>query len=174
MTRITDERLAEMVGAGVPCVPAQPGEIAAMVQELRASRTSPVEPGEPERLSEDRRELLMVIENVARMAEQGVLSADGGQAATEIRSLVPLRFRAASIPAQTEKVNPDVEEAIRLLEINHHLVQPPGTAESVIGALRTVDAAYHAAHAEVARLSATQTEGVRVNNDSQSDGEGVE
>lgn len=38
MTRITDERLAEMVGAGVPCVPAQPGEIAALVQELRALR----------------------------------------------------------------------------------------------------------------------------------------
>jgi hypothetical protein len=40
MTRITDERLAEMVGAGVPCVPAQPGEIAAVVQELRAIRAA--------------------------------------------------------------------------------------------------------------------------------------
>jgi hypothetical protein len=42
---------------------------------------------------EDRRELLMAIENVARMAEQGVLSADGGMAAAEIRSLIPQRFR---------------------------------------------------------------------------------
>lgn len=42
MTTITDERLAEMVGAGVPCVPAQPGEIAAVVQELRAIRSKPV------------------------------------------------------------------------------------------------------------------------------------
>lgn len=39
---ISDERLAEMVGAGVPCVPAQPGEIAAVVQELRALRSKPV------------------------------------------------------------------------------------------------------------------------------------
>lgn len=38
MTTITDARLAEMVGAGVPCVPAQPGEIAAVVQELRRLR----------------------------------------------------------------------------------------------------------------------------------------
>lgn len=38
MTTITDTRLAEMVGAGVPCVPAQPGEIAAVVQELRRLR----------------------------------------------------------------------------------------------------------------------------------------
>lgn len=42
MTKITDERLAEMVGAGVPCVPAQPGEIAAVVQELRSLRSKPV------------------------------------------------------------------------------------------------------------------------------------
>lgn len=47
-------------------------------------------------LSEDTRELLMAVENVARMAEQGVLSADGGQAAVEIRSLVPMRFRAVT------------------------------------------------------------------------------
>lgn len=44
MTKITDERLAEMVGAGVPCVPAQPGEIAAVVQELRAIRAAAAEP----------------------------------------------------------------------------------------------------------------------------------
>lgn len=40
MTTISNERLAEMVGAGVPCVPAAPGEIAAVVQELRALRAS--------------------------------------------------------------------------------------------------------------------------------------
>lgn len=39
---ISDERLSEMVGAGVPCVPAQPGEIAAVVQELRSLRSKPV------------------------------------------------------------------------------------------------------------------------------------
>lgn len=44
-------------------------------------------------LTEDRRELLMAIENAARMAEQGILSADGGQCAGEIRALVPARFR---------------------------------------------------------------------------------
>lgn len=38
---ISDERLAEMVGAGVPCLPAQPGEIAAVVQEIRALRAIP-------------------------------------------------------------------------------------------------------------------------------------
>lgn len=37
---ISDARLAEMVGAGVPCVPAQPGEIAAVVQELRKARAA--------------------------------------------------------------------------------------------------------------------------------------
>lgn len=43
---ISNERLAEMVGAGVPCVPASPGEIVAIVQELRSLRQSPagVEP----------------------------------------------------------------------------------------------------------------------------------
>lgn len=45
---ISDERLAEMVGAGVPCVPAQPGEIAAVVQELRALRSKPVAGGAAE------------------------------------------------------------------------------------------------------------------------------
>lgn len=44
MTTITDERLAEMVGAGVPCAPPQPGEIAAVVQELRAIRAAASEP----------------------------------------------------------------------------------------------------------------------------------
>lgn len=48
------------------------------------------------RNAEDTGELLMAIENAARMSEQGVLSMDGGQAAVEIRSLVPLRFRATS------------------------------------------------------------------------------
>lgn len=41
MSKISAERLAEMVGAGVPCVPAQPGEIAAVVQELRRLRSQP-------------------------------------------------------------------------------------------------------------------------------------
>ena len=41
---LSDERLAEMVGAGVPCVPAQPGEIAAVVQELRHRRKLAMEP----------------------------------------------------------------------------------------------------------------------------------
>lgn len=44
---------------------------------------------------DDVRQLLMAIENAARMSEQGILSADGGQAATEIRALVPLKFRRA-------------------------------------------------------------------------------
>lgn len=35
------------------------------------------------------------IEEAARMAEQGILSADGGQAAVEIRSLIPLELRKA-------------------------------------------------------------------------------
>lgn len=43
MTKISNERLAEMVGAGVACVPAKPGEIAAVVQELRGLRKA-VEP----------------------------------------------------------------------------------------------------------------------------------
>lgn len=38
---IPDARLAEMVGARVPCVPANPGEVAALVQELRARRATP-------------------------------------------------------------------------------------------------------------------------------------
>lgn len=46
--KITDERHAEMVGAGVPCVPAQPGEIAAVVQELRALRAASITPPAPE------------------------------------------------------------------------------------------------------------------------------
>lgn len=41
---ISDERLAEMVGAGVPCALAQPGEIAAVVQELRHRRKLAAEP----------------------------------------------------------------------------------------------------------------------------------
>lgn len=41
---ISDERLAEMVGAGVPCVPAHPGEIAAVVQELRKARAAAAKP----------------------------------------------------------------------------------------------------------------------------------
>lgn len=38
---ISNERLSEMVGAGVPCVPASPGEIVAIVQELQSRRQSP-------------------------------------------------------------------------------------------------------------------------------------
>ncbi|MET0438278.1 MAG: hypothetical protein ABW043_12380 [Devosia sp.] len=40
--RVSDERLAEIVGAGVPCVPMQPGEAARIVQELRSLRSKPV------------------------------------------------------------------------------------------------------------------------------------
>lgn len=39
---------------------------------------------------------VMALETAARMAEQGILSADGGQAATEIRSLVDAKYRLAS------------------------------------------------------------------------------
>lgn len=35
---ISDERLAEIVGAGVPCVPIEPWEVAHVVQELRSLR----------------------------------------------------------------------------------------------------------------------------------------
>lgn len=35
---VSDERLREMVGMNVPCVPANPGEVAALVQELIALR----------------------------------------------------------------------------------------------------------------------------------------
>jgi len=41
---------------------------------------------------------VMALETAARMAEQGILSADGGQAATEIRSLVDAKYRLASAP----------------------------------------------------------------------------
>lgn len=42
MTTISDERLAEIVGAGVPCVPIEPWEVAHVVQELRSLRSKPV------------------------------------------------------------------------------------------------------------------------------------
>lgn len=41
----------------------------------------------------DTRDLLMSFETVARMAEKGILSMDGGQASVEIRSLIPVRLR---------------------------------------------------------------------------------
>lgn len=56
-----------------------------------AALVPPAVPGE-----DDTRDLLMAIENAARMAEQGILSVDGGQAAVDIRSLIPARFRTAT------------------------------------------------------------------------------
>ena len=38
MSRLSDERLREMIGAGVPCVPANPGETAALVSEVIEAR----------------------------------------------------------------------------------------------------------------------------------------
>lgn len=67
-------------------------------------RKAGVEP--PLSMSEDTRELLMAIENAARMAEQGFLSMDGGQAAVEIRSLVPARFHSDPSP-ETREVGAD-------------------------------------------------------------------
>lgn len=62
--KITDERLAEMVGAGVPCVPAQPGEIAAVVQELRALRAASITPPAPERSKEEVRDILQAVAHI--------------------------------------------------------------------------------------------------------------
>ena len=43
----------------------------------------------------DTRELLISFETVVRLAEQGILSMDGGQASVDIRSLIPVRLRTA-------------------------------------------------------------------------------
>ncbi|MAN77829.1 MAG: hypothetical protein CML24_11700 [Rhizobiales bacterium] len=43
---VSDERLAEMVGAGMPCVPIMAGEVAQVVQELRQRRAQQVAPVE--------------------------------------------------------------------------------------------------------------------------------
>lgn len=56
-------------------------------------------------IPEDTRDLLISIETAAVMAEQGVLSVDGGQAAVEIRSLIPVRLRAALASTGTEPNN---------------------------------------------------------------------
>ncbi len=43
---VSDERLAEMVGAGMPCVPIMAGEVAQIVQELRQRRAQQIAPVE--------------------------------------------------------------------------------------------------------------------------------
>lgn len=50
---VSDERLAEMVGAGMPCVPIMAGEVAQVVQELRQRRAQ--EKPDPHALERKRR-----------------------------------------------------------------------------------------------------------------------
>jgi hypothetical protein len=62
----------------------------------------------------------MALENVARMAEQGILSMDGGQAASEIRSLAPDRYSppdSAELDARTDGI---LEAAAHLMSIHQH------------------------------------------------------
>lgn len=74
-----------------------------------------------ENLENDIRDLLISIETAAIMAEQGVLSADGGQASVEIRSLIPVRFRSTSLevnkePSEAEKLRSALAAAVETIQ----------------------------------------------------------
>lgn len=64
----------------------------------------------------DTSELLEALEEAARMAEQGILSADGGQAAVEIRSLIPSQFRGERLRSQRQEMLDLLKRVVAVLD----------------------------------------------------------